>query len=88
MLFNATTHQTALWYLSNNVRIGVLYGPSLPVGWKVAGVADFNRDGNSDYLLFNPTTRQSAIWYLSGASRIGAAYGPTNTRSRSDASSD
>jgi FG-GAP-like repeat len=41
------------------------------------GVADFNRDGKSDYLLFNSTTRQSAIWYLNNNVLVSGAYGPT-----------
>jgi len=32
----ASTHQTALWYMNNNVRIGSAYGPTLPPGWSVA----------------------------------------------------
>jgi hypothetical protein len=41
------------------------------------GVADFNRDGKTDYLLFNPGTHQSAIWYLSGVTLVQGAFGPT-----------
>jgi VCBS repeat protein len=77
VLYNASTHQTALWYMNNNVRIGGPYGPTLPSGWQAVGVADFNRDGHPDYLLFNSSTRQTAIWYLSGATHIAGASGPT-----------
>jgi hypothetical protein len=77
LLFNPTTRQTVIWYLNNNVRIGAGSGPTLPGGWRLAGVADFNRDGYPDYLLFNPTTRQSQIWYLSGRAFASAAAGPT-----------
>jgi hypothetical protein len=74
----ASTHQTAIWYLNNNVHIGGAYGPTLPAGWGLAGVADFNGwGGRADYVLFAPNTRQTAIWYLSGPSRIASAYGPT-----------
>ncbi len=64
VLYNASTHQTALWYLNNNVLIGHSFGPTPWPGWSIAGVADFNLDGHPDYLLFNPNTRQTAIWYL------------------------
>jgi plastocyanin/elongation factor P hydroxylase len=77
VLYNATTHQTVVWYLNNNVRVGAAVGPTLPGGWSVAGVADFNGDGKPDYLLFNSSTRQTVIWYLSGITRIGSAVGPT-----------
>ena len=73
---NANTRQTAIWYLNNNVFISGVYGPTLPVGWSLVGVADFNRDGHPDYVLENGTG-QTAIWYLSGRTLIGGAYGPT-----------
>jgi hypothetical protein len=65
--------------MNNNVRIGAANGPTLPAGYKLVGVADFNRDGHPDYLLFNPTTRQSQIWYLSVTSFTSAQSGPTIT---------
>src|SRR5436190_1391692 len=77
LLFNPSTRQTGIWYLNNNVRIGALNGPTLPVGYSVVGVADFNRDSHPDYLLYNPTTGQTGIWYLNNNVRIGAANGPT-----------
>src|SRR6266508_2900810 len=77
VLLNASTRQTAVWYMNNNIFAGSVLAPPLPAGWSIAGIADFNRDGKADYLLFNASTRQSAIWYLSGVTRIGAVYGPT-----------
>ena len=47
LLYNASTHQTALWYLNNNVLIGHAFGPTLWPGWSVVGVADFNRRRSS-----------------------------------------
>jgi hypothetical protein len=35
VLFNPATRQTALWYLSNYVRIGAASGPTPPSGWSV-----------------------------------------------------
>jgi hypothetical protein len=77
LLNNASTRQTAVWYINNNIRVGSAYGPTLPAGWSLVSVADFNRDRHPDYLLFNPSTRQSVIWYLSGIARISGTYGPT-----------
>jgi hypothetical protein len=77
LLYNASTHQTAVWYINNNVLLFGAYYPTLPAGWNVIDVADFNGEGNLDYALFNPGTRQTAIWYLSGVTFIGGAYGPT-----------
>src|SRR3989440_6052544 len=77
VLYNAVTHQTAVWYLNNNVFVSAAFGPTLPANWRVVGVADFNGDNKSDYLLFNSSTRQTAIWYLSGPMLVAAAFGPT-----------
>src|SRR6266567_3027892 len=77
VLGNAGTRQTAIWYLNNNVFISGTYGPTLPAGWGLRSVADFNRDTHPDYALFNPVTDRTAIWYLSGPTFIGSAYGPT-----------
>jgi hypothetical protein len=40
VLYNATTRQTAIWYLRNNVFISGAYGPTLPVGWSFFDVCD------------------------------------------------
>jgi hypothetical protein len=77
VLQNASTRQTAIWYLSNNFYIGGAYGPTLVAGWGLEALADFNRDSHSDYALFAYNTRQTAIWYLSGPTFIGGAYGPS-----------
>ena len=79
VLQNTSTRQTAIWYLNNNVFVSRAYGPTLPTGWEVAAVADFNGDGHADYSLFNPATRQTAIWYLNNNVRIGGASAPTIT---------
>jgi uncharacterized delta-60 repeat protein len=77
VLYNRSTRQTAIWYMHNNVLAGGAFGPVLPAGWSLIGVADFNRDGNNDYALFNSSARQTAIWYLSRNMIIGSAWGPT-----------
>jgi hypothetical protein len=77
VLYNPRTYQTAVWYMNNNVFTGAVFGPTLPAGWSLVNLSDFNGDGNRDYALFNPSTRQTAIWYLSGVTFVGGAYGPT-----------
>ena len=70
------TRQTAIWYLNNNAFVSGDLGPTLPANWRVVGVADFNGDGKTDYLLYSASTRQTAIWSLSGPTLISGAYGP------------
>jgi hypothetical protein len=77
VLQNATTRETAIWYLNNNLFLSGAVGPTLVAGWTLTGLADFNRDGYSDYGLFASSTHQTALWYLSGPTYITGIYGPT-----------
>jgi hypothetical protein len=70
------THQTAIWYLDNNVYADFALGPTL-ASWRLAAAADFNHDSHADYSLFNPVTGFTGIWYLLGPTFIGGAFGPT-----------
>src|SRR5436309_13328539 len=47
VLQNACTHQTAIWYLNNNVYIGSAWGPTLR-GWLILVAAGCNRYGYGD----------------------------------------
>jgi FG-GAP-like repeat/Trypsin-like peptidase domain len=77
LLSNGATRQTAMAYLNNNVVIGAAFGPTLPSGWQVVGVADFNRDGHPDYLLFNTMTRGVVIWHMNNNVHTGGGTGPS-----------
>jgi len=77
VLQNPSMHQTAIWYLNNNVLLGGDFGPTLPDNWGLRSATDFNRDSHSDYALFNPITNETGIWYLSGPILIASAYGPS-----------
>ena len=50
---------------------------SIPAGFEVAGLADFDGNGRPDYLLYNSNTRHTAVWYLNNNLLIGNAAGPT-----------
>ena len=70
-------NRTAIWYLNNNVFIGGRFGPTIPAGWSVVDVADFDRDGHPDYVLQNFNTNRTVIWYLNNNVLTGGAFGPT-----------
>jgi len=76
-LFNPSTDQTAIWYLSGVTFTGSAWGPTLPGGWELIATGDFNGDGSPDYVLYKPTTRQTAIWYLNNNVFVGGHYGPS-----------
>jgi hypothetical protein len=77
LLFNASTHQSAIWYLSGVTFVHGVLDSMIPSGYELEGTADFNGDGKPDYLLFSPSTRRTAIWYFNNFIFIGGAYGPT-----------
>jgi uncharacterized protein YbdZ (MbtH family) len=61
LLYNASTHQTAIWYLNNNAFVAGIYAPTLPAGWRVVGVADFNGDSKPDYVLYGPSVQGTTL---------------------------
>jgi hypothetical protein len=77
VLFNSTTRQSAIWYMSGATRISATYGPTIASGFVLRGAADFNSDLSPDLLLVNPSTRETTILYLSGAILLSSASGPT-----------
>jgi predicted acyl esterase len=83
VLYNATSRQTAVWYLNNGNPITVrttAYGPTITAGWYLVAVNDFDHDTIPDYVLYNPTSGQTAVWYLNNSNPIGVheyRYGPT-----------
>jgi hypothetical protein len=63
--------------MNNNALINGVFGPTLPAGWSVVGVADFNGDGKPDLLLSNASTQKTAIWYMNNNALINGVFGPT-----------
>ena len=68
------THQTAIWYLNNNVYISGASGPTLVAGWLIL-------DGERILIataiqIMSCSIRNNApeteIWYLSGRTFIGS----------------
>jgi hypothetical protein len=77
LLFNASTRQSAIWYLSGPNFVSGAFGPAIASGYQLTGTADFNGDGKPDYVLYNASTRQTAIWYMDNNVFTGGAFGPT-----------
>src|SRR5207248_9839930 len=51
LLFNPSTRQSAIWYMNNNVLVSGAYSRTLPAGWRLIDMADFNHDGKPDYVF-------------------------------------
>jgi hypothetical protein len=77
LLYNASTRQTAIWYLSGPTLISGAYGPMIASGYTLIGAADFNADGKPDYVLYGPSVQGTTLWYLDNNVFTGSANGPT-----------
>jgi hypothetical protein len=47
---------------------------SLPAGWQVVSVGDFNADNQSDVVLRNPLSGKMVVWFMSGTTRASGAF--------------
>ena len=56
--------------------LGAALGRLFLCGWILVGTADFNGDGNPDYVLYKASTRQTAIWYMNNNVFV-RRFGPT-----------
>src|SRR5437899_1358904 len=77
LLYNVSTRQTAIWYLSGHTLISGAYGPMIASGYTLIGAADFNADGKPDYVLYGPSVQGTTLWYLDNNVFTGSANGPT-----------
>jgi hypothetical protein len=41
--------------------------------WSIAGVGDFNADGNQDILWRNTSTGANYVWYMDGVTHLSGA---------------
>lgn len=78
ILQNPMTHQTAIWWINDGIRVSAAVSRTLPVGWTLVDANDFGGATTSaDFLLFNPSTRATSIWYMNGFTFLQGAYAPT-----------
>jgi elongation factor P hydroxylase len=60
-----------------NSEEDIYYVRIAPSGWNLITTADFNSNGNPDYVLSNANTRATAVWYMNNNVFVSAAFGPT-----------
>ena len=75
-LFNPSTRQSGIYYLSGPVYVSSAFGPTIAVGYELMGTADFNGNGKPDDVLYNASTRRTALYYLNNNVYVGSALGP------------
>jgi hypothetical protein len=68
---NDTTQQVTVWYMGgpggNTMTSFAWVAMSGTAGWRLASVADINRDGVLDILWQHNSTAQLIVWYMGGA---------------------
>jgi hypothetical protein len=67
---HAFSGENVLWYMNGTtLASGTFLTPaSLPdTRWKMAGVADFNRDGEQDILWHHSFSGEVVLWYMNGS---------------------
>jgi hypothetical protein len=74
LVFQNPAGQVAVWFMQNTQRLtSVMLNNGLSAGsnWRLAGAADFDRNGSQD-LLYRGTNGQTMVWRMTGNT-------PTNT---------
>lgn len=72
LLFAHNTGTLYSWFMDGARMIGGAYiAPgTVPNGWQVVGIDDFNTDGKSDVIIQNQSTGQLTLWAMDGTTRI------------------
>jgi C1A family cysteine protease len=74
---NQTTGQLTVWLMNGTTQTqGLWLTPSTvaDTNWKIAGVADFNGDGDPDLLWQNQVTGQLTVWLMNGTTQTGGLW--------------
>lgn len=66
VVWRSNSGENQSWQLNNGQRGSTQPLPSLNVNWQIAGLADFNRDGQGDVLWRNLQTGAMQIWQMNG----------------------
>jgi hypothetical protein len=73
---NASNGDVAYWLMNGvaAVKIGYITPRNPGVGWRLVGLADFNRDGYTDLLFRDDVRGNLYIWYMQGTNMISGGY--------------
>jgi hypothetical protein len=74
---HAASGENVVWYMNGTaLASGTFLTPSaLPdTGWRIAGVADFDRDGKVDVLWHHQVSGQVVVWYMNGATLSSGTF--------------
>ena len=72
---NSTTGEVQIWFMSGTDRVGFASakeqtsGATLLGSWRIVGVGDMDRDGQTDILFQDPVSGQLQVWFMAGTDR-------------------
>ena len=69
---NRATGENAAWYMSGSTHTGSATLDPLSGAWTMAGLGDFNGDGEADILWRNGSTGANMVWYMNGVTHTGS----------------
>jgi hypothetical protein len=68
---NQATGEIKMWFMNGITKESEELITTLPLQWKVTGVADLNHDGKPDMIIHNQTTGDYYLYYLNGSAIVG-----------------
>ena len=71
---NLQTGERDLWKMDGRTLAGVSKLGQVPVEWQIAGIGDFNGDGNNDLIWQNTQTGERDIWLMDTSGRDSYGY--------------
>jgi hypothetical protein len=80
ILWQNTSGELYLWLMNGTTIAGGGIVGNVSSGWNVAGIGDFNADGDADILWRNSTTGQVYVWLMNGTTiaSMGSPGTPTS----------
>lgn len=80
-----TTGRMHVWYMNDRVLLGTadlnpafvptITDPSIPdLNWRIAGLGDFDKDGDPDILFRHAASHRLVVWLMDGVNKVGGDY--------------
>ena len=83
LVTNAATGVLQVWLLDGSLQVtSMVATTSVPAGWEVVAVGDYNTDNQADIVLRNSASGNLVTWFMNGTVRASGSF--TNPPSATD----